>query len=121
MPKLSKTFIENVEKQLKVRDMNRARLAEAMGLAKPNITQLLRKETNPKLSMIERIAHALGVQPWELLRPPGAEPAPQVREHDLAECYRRVQEDAARGRERLLAKKRAANTGADAEPDEEEK
>lgn len=69
MPKLSEAFRENIERRLAELNKNRAWLAGELGVAKPNITQLLRPDTNPKLDMIEAVASKLETEPSELIRP----------------------------------------------------
>ena len=45
-------------------------MADEAGLHRTYIGSVERLERNPSLASIERIAKALGVEPWQLLYPP---------------------------------------------------
>ena len=55
----------NIEVLLRERGLTKSALSEMMGIKSQNFNKLME---NPKLSSIEKIANALGVKVWELLK-----------------------------------------------------
>lgn len=50
------------------RGINITELAKLTGITNANISNMIHGKTSPNLDTIERIANALGVDAWELLR-----------------------------------------------------
>ena len=68
--KLRKVFAENVRRLRKAAGLSQEAFADACGLHRTYIGSIERAERNVSLDNIERIAGALGVGGWELLRQP---------------------------------------------------
>lgn len=49
-------------------DKSQAEVALAAGMAQPNLARILSGKFDPKLSTVERLARALGVEVKEILR-----------------------------------------------------
>ena len=52
------------------RGINITRLAELTGMKNANISNLIHGKASPNLETIKRLAAALSVEPWELLKEP---------------------------------------------------
>lgn len=50
------------------RGLNITELAKLTGITNANISNMIHGKTSPNLDTIERIAKAIGIEPWELLR-----------------------------------------------------
>jgi len=66
--------IENITRLLLQKGWTQRQLGEAAGLAQPDVSRLMRPGRATSLATITRVADALGVQVWELLKPPEAAP-----------------------------------------------
>jgi transcriptional regulator with XRE-family HTH domain len=55
------------------RGFNQIELALAIGLSDQTISRIENGHRPPNLDQLALLAHGLGIQPWELLRVPGAE------------------------------------------------
>lgn len=69
MDNLTDRFKKSVERVMTEKGMNQRDLAKALQVAPPGLSRLLADQTSPRLDTVERIAHALGQEPWQLLRP----------------------------------------------------
>lgn len=54
------------------RGVSQEQLAFEAGMNRTYLSAIERSERNVSIDNIARIAGALGIQPWELLRPPGS-------------------------------------------------
>lgn len=52
------------------RGLNITKLSELTGITNANISNMIHGKTSPNLDTITRLAKALGVEPWELLKSP---------------------------------------------------
>ena len=67
---LRKMVAGNVRSLRKSLRVSQEKLAEEAGLHRTYVGSIERAERNVSLDNIERIAAALRVQPWQLLKPP---------------------------------------------------
>ncbi len=58
-----------IKELLQEANMTQVELAEAVGIARPNMSNIVTGKTNPSLGTLESIADALGVEVAELFRP----------------------------------------------------
>ena len=58
-----------IKELLQEADMTQAELAQAVGIARPNLSNIVTGKTNPSLGTLESIADALGVEVADLFRP----------------------------------------------------
>lgn len=58
--------MQNLSRLRKARGMTQTQLAEAAACNQATISKLERGDKNATLDLIERVAHVLGVAPWEL-------------------------------------------------------
>lgn len=73
MTKATETLAKYLKKALDKHGA-KAELARKSGVHPNSIDSYVDLKTSPTLEQIERMANALGVQPWELIRPNGASP-----------------------------------------------
>ena len=75
MPKpLTRIFAQRVREAALAKGYSINRLADFAGLSRGFVSEMLREQKVPSLDTVERIAAALDVEPWRLLRderPPG--------------------------------------------------
>ena len=58
-----------IKELLQEADITQAELAQLVGIARPNLSNIVNGKTNPSLSTLESIANALGVEIAELFSP----------------------------------------------------
>ena len=58
-----------IKELLQEADMTQVELAQAIGIARPNLSNIVTGKTNPSLGTLESIADALGVDVADLFRP----------------------------------------------------
>lgn len=114
MGKSSEALREKLRAAFETKAPSKMELHRKTGIPRPSIDGYLRGAV-PDLDALDAIADALDTTPWELLRPPGAQPTPVERDHELAECYRRVAQDAARRVQADTETRKSANTGREPE------
>lgn len=61
-------FTENVKLCLYRLGLSRSDLAARMGCSKSYVTNICSGRRSPTIDTIDRVAQALGVEPWKLLR-----------------------------------------------------
>jgi repressor LexA len=61
--------VENITRLLALKGWTQRVLGEKTGLAQPDVSRLMRPGRATSLATLTRVADALGVQVWELLRP----------------------------------------------------
>jgi transcriptional regulator with XRE-family HTH domain len=66
---LYEIFRSNMREMREEANLSQAELARITGIKQPQISDLERGSTNPNLASIARIAEALEVPPWIMLRP----------------------------------------------------
>lgn len=71
-----KTFIERVNLELKERKMAAGALAEDAGLFPGQLSLYLKGKKKPSMETIDKISKALGIKPWDMIKPHGALDAP---------------------------------------------
>lgn len=71
------------------------RLAKESNVTAPRLSVYLKGKQTPTLEVVERIAAALGCQPWELLKPDGAQAAPAPKEPGNEELLAAMQKQRA--------------------------
>ena len=59
----------NLRRERAVRSLSQEALADLAGLHRTFVGAVERCETNISLDNIERLANAMGAEPWQLLRP----------------------------------------------------
>lgn len=62
-----RTFSNNLRAFRKAKGMSQSDLARVAGLGKAYISDIERQLRNPTIDSVERLARALGREPWELL------------------------------------------------------
>ncbi|WP_428631124.1 helix-turn-helix domain-containing protein [Sphingopyxis sp.] len=62
-------FGENVRKERLARDLTQQDLAAKLGMERSYLSELERGRRNPTVQALGRLADALELEPWELLRP----------------------------------------------------
>jgi transcriptional regulator with XRE-family HTH domain len=71
VPKTLKTVLaDNIAAYMAARKTNAWRLAIDARVSGATVHRIQAKMTSPRLDVLESIAHALGVEPWQLLKPP---------------------------------------------------
>ena len=65
----------NVETMRKELNMNEREIGDAAGVSRQVISAIVNRKANTTASNLEKIAHALGVEPWMLLYPDGVSAA----------------------------------------------
>jgi transcriptional regulator with XRE-family HTH domain len=63
-----------------------AELSQKTGIKGPQLQRYITGKNVPGLDILDRIAKALGIDPWELIKPPGAEIAAHARPVSPAEA-----------------------------------
>ena len=58
-----------IKELLREANMTQAELAESVGIARPNMSNIVTGKSNPSISTLESIAGALGVEVADLFRP----------------------------------------------------
>ena len=76
MPNLAECLAKNLEAARLKLGLKRIELAERAGVSQSKMTRYLDGKQKPNIETIERLAEGLGMQPWELLQPPGAAHTP---------------------------------------------
>ena len=66
---IMKTFESNIESLLSDRGWSKKDLADALGMDRSSLSKVIRGIHSPSLMIVEKIAKALGVESFELLRP----------------------------------------------------
>jgi transcriptional regulator with XRE-family HTH domain len=77
VPPLTRIFADRVREAAAAKGLSINRLADFAGLSRGFVSEMLRGQKVPSLETVERIASALEVEPWRLLRdekPPRAKP-----------------------------------------------
>ncbi len=72
-------LISRIEELAEKRGFSINRLADAAGISRGYLSSVLRQKFSPSLKTLEKIALALEVPPFELLRPRPVERAPDRR------------------------------------------
>jgi transcriptional regulator with XRE-family HTH domain len=71
VPKTLKTVLaDNIAGYMAAKKTNAWRLAIDAKVSGATVHRIQAKMTSPRLDVLESIAHALGVEPWQLLKPP---------------------------------------------------
>lgn len=60
----------NVELMRKTAKLSKVRFCELVGISRPMLDKIERGESNPRLDLLERLAHVLGVRVSDLITPP---------------------------------------------------
>ena len=66
---LHSVFAANVEKLRRYRRLSQNHLADAAGLTRGGLSTVLNDDGNPTLRTVEKLANALEVEAWLLLKP----------------------------------------------------
>ena len=61
-------FGENVRKERLARKLTQQDLAAKLGMERSYLSEMERGRRNPTIQALGRLADALGVEPWELLK-----------------------------------------------------
>lgn len=99
---LPAAFGARVQAELDKREWSHETLAGLSGISRPQITNYIRGNNVPGLDKVQKVAQALGTDPWKLLQPeepakPGLAPAPISGLDDLVQCLHEIaQGDAAK-------------------------
>lgn len=72
MDKSLNLFSKNVDYYLTKKDITRSEFARKVDMSPSHISRYLNGNTEPGIGVVTRFAEALGLEPWELLKPPGA-------------------------------------------------
>jgi transcriptional regulator with XRE-family HTH domain len=90
LSQLHAAFSKNIQKYRDVKGWTQYDLAAALGVPSSTLKKWEQAKTWPQARDIEALATVLGVSPMELLRGEQDAPAPAAKDHDLAECLRRL-------------------------------
>ena len=69
-------MIFQLKRVMSERGVNITELSKVCGITNANISNMLHGKTSPNLDTIERLAKALGVAAWELLKEPDEADSP---------------------------------------------
>lgn len=75
MDEVAKMFAESLRYKRKLQNLTQEALAERLGVTPHTIQSYEAGRREPDFQMLGRLADALGIQPWELIQPQGAEPS----------------------------------------------
>lgn len=77
-------FTENAKRIREASGLTIQALADRIGMKRPDLSVLLSGHHSPTLETMERIAHGLGVQVYDLVKPPEAEAQGQKKAAQVA-------------------------------------
>jgi transcriptional regulator with XRE-family HTH domain len=80
----------NIKALRKSRGLTQGSVADSTGVKLKTLKNWEQKRRWPRVHEFEALATVLGVSPMELLRGEQDAPAPAAKDHDLAECLRRL-------------------------------
>lgn len=65
--KLRKLLAENLKAAMKRQGIVQSDIESRVGIGQSSVSRVLREETGVTLDLLEELARAVGMQPWELL------------------------------------------------------
>ena len=65
------TFAQRVQELMDAQGLTQAELAKRVGIGQPAVSLMLKRQSRPQYSTVERFAEALGVEPKDLWPPAG--------------------------------------------------
>lgn len=64
---IGQVFADNLRAEMTKAGMKQPQLAKRSGYSQSVISQVLKGQVSPSIDKLAKLAHALGIQPWELL------------------------------------------------------
>lgn len=68
MSKASESLRKNLRAIMDANGLNQGHVAAISGIARPHVNRALNDKSNPRLDTVEKLAHAVGVETWELIK-----------------------------------------------------
>lgn len=68
MSKAAESFRKNLRAIMNANGLDQGHVAFVSRIARPHVSRALNDKSNPRLDTIEKLAHAVGVEAWEIIR-----------------------------------------------------